>query len=113
MGLCFLLRLRCCARSYGVSDGWWGCDLEAHLKTVTDEYLREVRERLNAATNGPWRSFIEGRDHASGSGFIMTSGEDIELMGATPADQDFIAAVRQDVGILLDEVAHLRSISAK
>ena len=44
---------------------------------------------------------------------VLLFNEDIELIGAMPADQDFIAAARQDVGILLDEVARLRSISAK
>jgi hypothetical protein len=35
-------------------------------------------------------------------------GEDIELGGATVADQDFIAHARQDVPRLLDEVERLR-----
>lgn len=60
---------------------------------------------------------IEGRDHTSGSSFIMTGpadarGEDIELSGATNEDQDFIAHAREDVPRLLAEVKRLRSIVA-
>ena len=45
----------------------------------------------------------------SGSSFIMTGGEDIYLTGATGADQDFIAAARQDVALLVEEVRRLRT----
>ena len=38
----------------------------------------------------------------------MTSGEDLELTGATDADYDFIAHARQDLPRLLEEVQHLR-----
>ena len=75
---------------------------------MSDEELGEIEARLNAATPGPWRSFIEGRDHTRGSSFIRTQGDDIELSGATDADQDFIAHARQDIALLLDEVRRLR-----
>jgi hypothetical protein len=39
----------------------------------------------------------------------MTSGEDIELLGATEADQDFIARARQDVPLLLAEIDRLKA----
>jgi len=59
-----------------------------------------------------WRSYVEGRDHTSGSSFIKTGGtsrdEDIELSGATPADQEFVAHAREDVPLLLAEIEHLR-----
>jgi hypothetical protein len=63
---------------------------------ITDEELQAIQLRCDAATPGPWKSFIEGRDHQSGSNFIMTGeedsrNEDIELTGASEADQDFIA----------------------
>ncbi|WP_275903561.1 hypothetical protein [Acinetobacter beijerinckii] len=45
-------------------------------------------------TQGPWISYVERRDHESGSSFIMTGAEDIELTGATIADQDFIASAK-------------------
>ena len=84
-------------------------------KALSDSELDEVRDRCAAASPGPWRSFIEGRDHVSGSSFIMTGsgrtrGNDIELLGATPADQDFIAHARQDIPRLLDEIARLKRL---
>lgn len=84
-------------------------------KEITDEELDQILLRSKAATPGPWRSYIEGRDHISGSNFIMTGeeanrGEDIELLGATNADQDFIAAARQDVPRLANEVKRLRRL---
>lgn len=82
---------------------------------LSDEELNSIAGRVAAATPGPWRSFIEGRDHQSGSNFIMTGGigsrgEDIELTGATVADQDFIAAARQDIPRLVHAVRTLQSL---
>jgi len=82
---------------------------------IKKEELNEIRLRCNSATNAPWVSYIEGRDHTSGSDFIMTGvggsrGEDIELNGATVQDQDFIANARQDIPKLLDEIDRLKSI---
>ncbi|MBB6523793.1 hypothetical protein [Pseudoteredinibacter isoporae] len=80
---------------------------------MNDKELQEIQDRCNAATCGPWVSYVEGRDHVSGSDFIMTGegenrGDDIELSGATTADQDFIAHSRQDVPRLLEEIRRLR-----
>jgi hypothetical protein len=80
---------------------------------LTDAEIKVIDARCAAATLGPWISYIEGRDHTSGSSFIKTGtaesrGEDIELSGATTADQDFIAHARQDVPRLLEEIAWLR-----
>jgi hypothetical protein len=80
---------------------------------LTEEDLQKIRERCDAATPGPWKSFIEGRDHTSGSSFIMTGrpgsrGNDIELSGATDADQDFIAHAREDIRLLLEEIDRLK-----
>lgn len=85
---------------------------------LTEKELREIKERCVKATQGPWRSFVEGRDHTSGSNFIMRGigdnrQEDLELIGATIADQDFIANARQDIPRLLDEVIRLRSLLKK
>lgn len=77
---------------------------------MTDEELTAIRLRCEAATPGPWTSYVEGRDHDSGSDFIMTDGDDIELAGgATAADQDFIAHARQDIPRLLDEIERLQT----
>jgi hypothetical protein len=77
--------------------------------------LNEIRGRADAASPGPWKAFVEGRDHQSGSSFIMvgsagTRGSDMELTGATPSDYDFIAHARQDVPLLVDEVRRLRAL---
>jgi hypothetical protein len=82
---------------------------------MTEEELVEIEARCQCASPGPWKSMIEGRDHTSGSSFIMigagqTRGEDIELSGATVADQDFIAYARQDVPLLVEEVRRLRAL---
>lgn len=73
-------------------------------------WVEETENRVNSATEGPWISFVEGRDHLSGSSFIRTSGGDIELTGATIEDQDFIAHARQDVVALIEEVRRLNSL---
>jgi hypothetical protein len=80
--------------------------------------LEAIRRRCENATPGPWRSFVEGRDHTSGSSFIMTGidenrGNDIELSGATTADQDFIAHARQDIPLLLAEIARLKAVQGE
>ncbi len=82
---------------------------------MTEDELRAIKARCEAASPGPWKSYVEGRDQTSGSDFIMTGegatrGNDIELTGATRADQDFIAHARQDVPQLLAEIERLRSL---
>jgi len=71
------------------------------------QWIRLIEARANEATPGPWISFVEGRDFTSGSSFIQTAGDDIELRGASVADQDFIANARQDVLLLIQEVRRL------
>jgi hypothetical protein len=85
---------------------------------MKDTELEAIRQRCENATPGPWKSFIEGRDHTSGSSFIMTGsvesrGNDIELSGATTADQDFIAHARQDIPQLLAEITRLKADKGK
>ena len=86
-----------------------------HTGPLTDAELAAIKARCKAATPGPWKPYIEGREHLSGSSFIMTGegaarGEDIELTGATEADYDFIAHARQDIPRLLEEVEGLRKL---
>lgn len=64
--------------------------------SIAAEMLDEIERRCAAATPGPWKSFVEGRDHDSGDSFIRTGGDDMYLVGATRADQDFIASTRQE-----------------
>jgi len=79
---------------------------------ITRKELETILVRCEAATSGPWQSFIEGRDHTSGSSFIRTGGEDVELSGATEKDQDFIAQARQDLPRLVAKVMRLRGWAA-
>ena len=84
-------------------------------KSLTDDELVAIERRLAATQPAPWTSYVEGRDHTSGSSFVKTGegatrGDDIELNGATAADQDFIAAARQDVPLLVAEVRALRRL---
>ena len=86
------------------------------MKTSLSELeLQEMETRAAAAQSGPWKSWIEGRDFLGGSNFIQTGegverGEDIETSGATTADQDFMAAARQDIPRLIAEVRRLRAL---
>jgi hypothetical protein len=81
---------------------------------LSDEYLNEVRKRCEAATASPWVSYIEGRDHTSGESVIIRgiagSPDDLYLYGGTDEDQDFVAHARQDIPLLLDEIACLRKL---
>jgi hypothetical protein len=81
---------------------------------LSKAYLEEVRQRCEAATPGPWVSYVEGRDHLGGDSVIVrgTDGTDegLYLTHATVADQDFIAHARQDIPTLLDEIERLREL---
>jgi hypothetical protein len=84
-------------------------------ENLDEAQLLAMEERAQAARPPPWRSFVEGRDHQSGSSFIMVGAgiarsDDIELSGATVADQDFIAHAREDVPALIAEVRRLRRL---
>ncbi len=81
---------------------------------LTEKELLEIELRVNQAQKGPWKAYIEGRDHESGSHFIMTgvgsnNENDIELSGATFADYDFIANAKQDIPKLITEIRELES----
>lgn len=77
---------------------------------MNDIKLEQIQERCNRATGGPWISFIEDRDFTCGSNFIKTAENDIELIGATIDDQDFIANARQDIPWLINEVYRLNNL---
>jgi hypothetical protein len=82
---------------------------------ISEKELGEIRNRCESTTSGPWISYVEGRDHTSGSNFIMRGTginrqRDMEIIGATIADQDFIANARQDIPRLLDEIARLHHL---
>jgi hypothetical protein len=75
---------------------------------ISEDDLSLLEQLHSEATPGPWRSMVEGRDHDSGSSFIMTKGEDIYLTGATDTDQDLVAAMRSALPELLAEVRRAR-----
>jgi hypothetical protein len=80
---------------------------------LTVEELAELRRLCDAASRTPWRAMIEGRDHTSGDSFIMVGPENArdedmyvtrDRAPAPAADLDFIAAARNLLPRLLDEV---------
>ena len=84
---------------------------------ITKAELDAMQQRADAASKGPWRSFIEDRDHECGSDFIQIGGDDDreddmyvsrDTARASDEDLDFIAAARQDVPRLIAEVKRLR-----
>jgi hypothetical protein len=82
---------------------------------MTEQELAEIEKRWRNARGGPWKSFVEGRGHTSGSSFIKvgdsaTRSDDIELTGATVEDQDFIAAAKQDIPALIEEIKQLKRL---
>jgi hypothetical protein len=74
--------------------------------------LKQLQDALKNATKGPSVSFIEGRDHSSGSSFIQTgeTNYDIDFFNLRHADQDFIAIARNFLPQLIDEVLRLQKI---
>ncbi len=92
------------------------------MTQLTDRDLDEIRARCEAATPGPWKYMVEGRDNTSGDSFIMrgTKGDrhsDLYLNAngkpGTDADCDFVAGARQDIPRLLDEIERLRRVKSK
>ncbi|WP_252728594.1 hypothetical protein [Acinetobacter sp. Ac_3412] len=80
------------------------------MEELSRESLEQILDNCSKTTKGPWISYVEGRDHESGSNFIMTGDDDIELTGATIADQDFIANAKQDIPKLVVEIFRLRTL---
>ena len=83
---------------------------------LSDDELRNIENRVCAATPGPWFSYIAGRDKEAPMSVIelgqcneLGTFKAIEVIGASPADQDFIASARQDLPRLLAEVRALRA----
>ena len=82
---------------------------------ISNDELNLIKQRCDKATKGPWISYVEGRDHSSGSNFIMTGdennrGDDIELIGGTIDYQEFIANARQDIPRLINEIKRLKKL---
>jgi hypothetical protein len=87
-------------------------------RELDESDLQRIQWRAEAATAGPWYSYVVGRDvEAAGETSRIELGwcnelgsfKSMELVGATVADQDFIANAREDVPRLLLEVRILRA----
>jgi hypothetical protein len=86
------------------------------LREVSDEELSAIERLVQAATVGPWISYVVGRDPYALSNCIelglcneLGSFKCIDLIGGTVADQDFIAAAREFLPRLVLEVRALRA----
>jgi hypothetical protein len=86
------------------------------LIELSDDELERIEGRVEAASPGPWFSYVAGRDPDVSSSCIeigscneLGSFGTIELTGSTTADQDFIASARQDLPRLVREVRVLRA----
>jgi hypothetical protein len=82
---------------------------------ISHQELMEIEQRCSLAQSMPWKAYIEGRDHQSGSNIIKTGesdqrGEDMEILGATNADLDFIAHSRQDIPKLVEGIRKLMKL---
>ena len=84
---------------------------------VSDAELDELRRLSASAAPAPWRAMVEGRDHSSGDSFIMIGGDDDrdedmyvsrDSGPAIASDLDFIAAARNYLPRLVDELTELR-----
>jgi len=83
---------------------------------LSDDELNRIEQLIEAATAGPWISYVKGRDRYADSNFIevgvcneLGCCRCIELGNCSTADLDFIASARQDLPRLLSEVRSLRA----
>ena len=90
---------------------------------LTADEIEVIAARAEAASPGPWRASIEGRDHLSGDTVILVGDRSTDKAWdmyvwrdagdgqrfASEADLDFIAHARQDIPLLITEVRRLRS----
>lgn len=96
------------------SAGYLSHETKKIFYSMTSEELDKVRDRLSKVTPGHWTPCIEGRDFDSGSSFIMVQDgamrrEDIEFIGASAADIDFIGNAKRDIAMLLQEIERLKT----
>jgi hypothetical protein len=95
-----------------------GVDEDGVVDALIESELDAINDRAAAAPAGPWWWSWQGHDHTSGDSFIGTGesasrGPDICVSTddgpASTQTLDFIAAARQDVPRLVNEVRRLRN----
>jgi hypothetical protein len=86
------------------------------LDALSEEELERMERRVAAATVGPWLADSDEPEPAANISVIelgscneLGTFKSIELVGASPADHDFIVNARQDIPRLLQEVRQLRA----
>lgn len=78
---------------------------------MTDEQLREIRERASAALPGPWRKGVAGNWRIYGPD--GTDGTGLVANYCRTKDLEFAYHARTDIPAMLDEIDRLkRSISS-
>ena len=76
--------------------------------------ILKIQDRINKASTGTWKAFIEGKDFSSGSSCIVILNDKnieyktIDLSGATAEDIEFIANAKQDIIYLLNEIQRIK-----
>lgn len=78
---------------------------------MTDTELAAIRERCEAATEGPWEKITERWLGVWQDIRVVAFDGKYTICGDTAiADAEFIAAARTDVPALLDEVERMRGL---
>jgi len=81
---------------------------------VTEQELKEIRARVDAATPGPWVRWTGGIVLQDDHSFVCEASHFTDrLHPGNAADAAFIAHARTDVVKLLDEVVRLKRIIEK
>ncbi len=73
-----------------------------------EQTLEAIERRHRAASPGPWKSWVEGREFDGGSSVLETGSEPPIELGTRPATQDFIAHAWGDIVRLVEEIRRLQ-----
>ncbi|OQV53338.1 hypothetical protein [Bacillus velezensis] len=72
---------------------------------LTKDQLEEIRQRADAATEGPWRI---GKQSPNGLNNIGTIGGLLTAQTTDEDDAKYIAHARRDIPVLLDHIEELQ-----
>lgn len=73
------------------------------MNRLNKEQLEEIRQRAEAATEGPWKVGVANTVVLADADFVEVAYAPLEYK-----DADFIANARQDIPALLDHIAKLQ-----